>query len=109
MEMYVDIACRSLFRYGEELCGDKAQITTTENSVIAVLSDGLGSGVKANILSTLTSSILATMLLEGAAIEQAVETVVNCLLYTSLWTLPIHLVQGKDYLPGNSTAIVTRR
>ena len=79
MEMYVDIACRSLFRYGEELCGDKAQITTTENSVIAVLSDGLGSGVKANILSTLTSSILATMLHEGAAIEQAVETVVNTL------------------------------
>ncbi len=89
MEWHVDIACRSLFRYGEELCGDKVQVTSTEDSVIAVLSDGLGSGVKANILSTLTSSILATMLHEGAAIDQAVETIVK--------TLPVCSERGLAY------------
>ena len=79
MKMHVDTAYRSLNKYGEELCGDKVKITRTDNSVIAVLADGLGSGVKANILATLTSTIISTMLNEGATVEQAVETIVSTL------------------------------
>ncbi len=79
MNMHVDAAYRSLNKYGEELCGDKVRISRTENSTIAVLADGLGSGVKANILSTLTSSILSTMLDEGATVAEAVETIAKTL------------------------------
>lgn len=79
MSMHVDAAYRSLNRYGEELCGDKVRISRMKNSTIAVLADGLGSGVKANILATLTSSILSTMLEEGATLVQAVETVAKTL------------------------------
>ena len=89
MKMHVDTAYRSLFKYGEELCGDNVRITRTEDSVFAVLTDGLGSGVKANILSTLTSTIISTMLTEGAAMEQAVETIVS--------TLPICSVRKLAY------------
>ena len=79
MKMHVDMAYRSLNKQGEELCGDKIVISRTENATIAVLADGLGSGVKANILSTLTSSILSTMLDEGATVEEAVETIAKTL------------------------------
>ena len=89
MKMHVDTAYRSLFKYGEELCGDNVRITRTEDSVFAVLADGLGSGVQANILSTLTSTIISTMLTEGAAMEQAVETIVS--------TLPICSVRKLAY------------
>lgn len=61
-DLCVDIGYKSINHYGEQLCGDHVDVVEqNENSTVIVLADGLGSGVKASILSTLTSKIISTM------------------------------------------------
>lgn len=70
-----EIGYLSANHYGEQLCGDHVDVVESDNSTIVVLADGLGSGVKASILSTLTSKIISTMLAAGLDITDAVETI----------------------------------
>ncbi len=76
---YVDSSYRSLIKYGEELCGDNVEQASFGEYKLIVLSDGLGSGVKANILATLTSKIAVTMLKDGVYIEDVIETIAKTL------------------------------
>ena len=89
MDIRVDVAYKSLNKYNEILCGDKVELLKTEDSNIMILADGMGSGVKANILSTLTSKILGTMFLNGATLEECVDTISE--------TLPICQVRHVAY------------
>ena len=85
-----DIGWKSINHDGEQLCGDHIDIVDQdENSSVIVLADGLGSGVKASILSTLTSKIISTMLAAGIKLEDCVSTIAA--------TLPICSVRGVAY------------
>ena len=89
-DLCADIGFKSINHYGEQLCGDHIDIVETDdNSTVIVLSDGLGSGVKASILSTLTSKIISTMLAAGLPIEECVSTIAA--------TLPVCSVRGVAY------------
>ena len=89
-DLCADIGYKSINHYGEELCGDHVDVVEeNENSTVIVLADGLGSGVKASILSTLTSKIISTMMAAGLSIEDCVSTIAA--------TLPVCSVRGVAY------------
>ena len=85
-----EIGYRSINHDGEYLCGDHIEIAREdEDSTVVVLADGLKSGVKASILSTLTSKIIATMVAQGMPLKDCVHTIAA--------TLPISSEYGVAY------------
>ena len=88
-ELCLEYGYTSLNHVGEELCGDKVEYCKNGDYITLVLSDGLGSGVKANILATLTSKILCTMISNGIGMEDCLETI--------LQSLPVCKVRGIAY------------
>ncbi len=89
VDHFLDICELSLNKKGEELCGDKVKYIKTDKHATIVLSDGLGSGVKANILATLTTEILIRMLSADLPLEEVLKTIIA--------TLPICQVRKIAY------------
>lgn len=89
MALCLESGYTSLNKKNEELCGDRVESIVSGDYTTLVLADGLGSGVKANILSTLTSKILCTMVANDIAIEDCVETIIQ--------SLPVCKVRGVAY------------
>jgi hypothetical protein len=89
-DLYIDIGYGCINKDGEQLCGDQVVVERqSEGSAVVVLADGMGSGVKANILATLTSKILTTMLANSIDLNECVSTVAA--------TLPICKIRKAAY------------
>ncbi|MDR1941341.1 MAG: SpoIIE family protein phosphatase [Endomicrobium sp.] len=77
--MFIDIDCARQKKYSQNAYGDYFASKRAPGRVIAVLSDGLGSGIKANILSCMTATMLLKFIEAGADIRKACEIILNSL------------------------------
>ena len=89
--MFIDIACAQKKKYNQNAYGDffTSGRFPNLNRVVAVLSDGLGSGIKANILACMTSTMLLKFLENNSDIENSCEIIMN--------SLPVCKVRGISY------------
>lgn len=88
-EFTVDVYGKNFCKKGEDICGDSYKVFRTPDSTVIVLSDGLGSGVKANVLSTLTVEIVGGLVSGNLSTHEAVETLIA--------TLPVCKWRGIAY------------
>ncbi len=79
--MFIDIDCTQQKKYNQNTFGDYflSKRYPEEGRLIAVLSDGLGSGIKANILACMTATMLLKFVEAGSNIKKACETIMNSL------------------------------
>jgi len=89
VRLAAEVGVAQLSKYREELCGDATSVVKQERETTIVLSDGLGSGVKANILATLTTHVASGLLRRQVPIEEVISTIAD--------TLPTCRVRGIAY------------
>lgn len=77
--LFIESGGANICKHGEILCGDSLSVASIGGGKLMVLSDGLGSGVKANILATLTTRIATRLMERGLPIEEVVETLTDTL------------------------------
>ncbi len=103
----LDIGYRSLLKHDEQLCGDHIDVIEKEDGTqIIVLADGLGSGVKASILSTLTSKIISTMIASDVSIEDCVATIAATLPVCSVRKVAYSTFTILKVSPNNDAEII---
>ena len=79
--MFIDIDHFQEKKYNQNAFGDYVISRRYPDSgrLISILSDGLGSGVKANILATMTATMLLKFIEAESDIQKACETILNSL------------------------------
>jgi serine/threonine protein phosphatase PrpC len=78
---HIDVDIQQKSHEGERICGDVfiSEKFKEENRLILVLSDGLGHGVRANVLATLTSTMAMNFTKEHKDVQTIAEIIMNTL------------------------------
>ncbi|MFP4367028.1 MAG: SpoIIE family protein phosphatase [Bacteroidales bacterium] len=78
---YVEVGYQQKNHGKERICGDVflSRRIKEENRIVSVLSDGMGHGVKANILATLTASMAMNFTKEHKDVTRIAEIIMNTL------------------------------
>ena len=113
---FIESGHASVNKHDESLCGDSYYITKDGGKLTVVLSDGLGSGVKANILSTLSYNILSTLISRKLPVDECIETVASTLpmcrerklAYSTFTMLQVESTQARLVQYDNPRAILLR-
>ncbi len=78
---HIEVECFQLNKEGNQLCGDVflSRKIKNEDRIVIAFSDGLGSGVKANVLATLTTSMAVNFTTCNVPVEKAAVTIMDTL------------------------------
>lgn len=90
-DIFIEVDCFQKNKAGNIVCGDSfmSQRLQDEDRIISVLSDGLGSGIKASVLSTMTVTMAMNYTAMNESILQTALSIIN--------TLPQDLVRKISY------------
>ena len=80
-KFYIEINCQQRNHGDERVCGDVflSRRIREEGRIVVVLSDGIGHGIKANILATLTSTLAVNFTQEHKSIDRIAEIIMDTL------------------------------
>ncbi|MEG2666193.1 MAG: SpoIIE family protein phosphatase, partial [Bacteroidales bacterium] len=89
--LFIEIAHHHENKHGKVVCGDTflSRKISGDNRYVAVLSDGLGSGIKASVLSTMTASMAMNFRLRREPVLRSALNIMNA--------LPIDSVRNINY------------
>ncbi len=78
---YIEVDCQQKNHEGERICGDVflSERIKSEGRTIVVLSDGMGHGIKANMLATLTATMALNFTKEHKDVNRIAEIIMNTL------------------------------
>ena len=78
---YIDVAFCQKEKHANEICGDVflTKRISAEDRTIIVLSDGLGSGIKANILASMTASMAINFTSMNSPLDHTAEIIMDTL------------------------------
>lgn len=93
---------------GQAACGDDIKLLTIEkeNRSLAVLSDGLGSGIKANVLATMTTTMALRFMRSNIDLLQSVEIIMDSLPVCEVRKISYATFSMFDYILGGRAKIV---
>ncbi|MGL4943890.1 MAG: SpoIIE family protein phosphatase [Thermoguttaceae bacterium] len=79
-QFFIDLGFTQCFKHRQDICGDAFKFQKSpDGRLVAVLSDGLGSGVKANILASMTATMALRFAMENSEILRAAEIMMSAL------------------------------
>lgn len=80
-KFYIEVDCQQKNHEGERICGDVflSERIKSEDRTVIVLSDGMGHGVKANMLATLTSTMALNFTKEHKDVNRIADIIMNTL------------------------------
>ena len=90
-KFYIEVNCQQKCHGEARVCGDVfiSRRIKEEGRIIVVLSDGMGHGIKANILTTLTATLAVNFTQEHKSVQKSTEIIMK--------TLPVDSVKHLNY------------
>lgn len=107
-ELFVEMECHQFTKSGQNACGDDYQLLTLENEnrSIAVLSDGLGSGIKAHMLANMTTTMGLHFLKSNMDVLRSVETIMDSLPICEVRKISYATFSMVDFRLGGITRVI---